>query len=44
VAVLRALVPPDSGRDSAGYEFVVTGAVLLLAAGFDSVVRRSRAG
>jgi D-xylose transport system permease protein len=31
------------GADSAGYEWVVTGAVLLLAAGFDAVVRRGRA-
>ncbi|TCN44777.1 D-xylose transport system permease protein [Kribbella orskensis] len=31
------------GANSAGYEWVVTGAVLLLAAGFDAVVRRSRA-
>jgi len=28
------------GSNSAGYEYVVTGAVLLLAAGFDAVVRR----
>jgi D-xylose transport system permease protein len=32
------------GANSAGYEYVVTGAVLLLAAGFDAVVRRGRAG
>ncbi|MET9272994.1 ABC transporter permease [Kribbella sp. NPDC003557] len=32
------------GANSAGYEWVVTGAVLLLAAGFDAVVRRGRAG
>jgi D-xylose transport system permease protein len=32
------------GANSAGYEFVVTGAVLLVAAGFDAVVRRARAG
>jgi D-xylose transport system permease protein len=32
------------GANSAGYEFVVTGAVLLLAAGFDAVARRGRAG
>jgi D-xylose transport system permease protein len=31
------------GSNSAGYEWVVTGAVLLLAAGFDAVVRRGRA-
>jgi D-xylose transport system permease protein len=31
------------GANSAGYEWVVTGAVLLLAAGFDAVVRRGRA-
>jgi D-xylose transport system permease protein len=31
------------GANSAGYEWVVTGAVLLLAAGFDAVVRRARA-
>jgi D-xylose transport system permease protein len=31
------------GANSAGYEFVVTGGVLLLAAGFDAVVRRGRA-
>lgn len=31
------------GANSAGYEWVVTGAVLLIAAGFDAVVRRSRA-
>ena len=30
------------GSNSAGYEWVVTGAVLLLAAGFDAVVRRGR--
>jgi D-xylose transport system permease protein len=30
------------GANSAGYEFVVTGGVLLLAAGFDAVVRRGR--
>ena len=30
------------GANSAGYEWVVTGAVLLLAAGFDAVVRRAR--
>ncbi|MGW6280275.1 sugar ABC transporter permease [Kribbella sp. NPDC055071] len=30
------------GSNSAGYEWVVTGAVLLLAAGFDAVVRRAR--
>jgi D-xylose transport system permease protein len=32
------------GANSAGYEWVVTGAVLLLAAGFDAVVRRGRHG
>jgi D-xylose transport system permease protein len=32
------------GANSAGYEWVVTGAVLLLAAGFDAIVRRARAG
>jgi D-xylose transport system permease protein len=32
------------GANSAGYEYVVTGAVLLLAAGFDAVVRRGRDG
>jgi D-xylose transport system permease protein len=32
------------GANSAGYEYVVTGAVLLLAAGFDAIVRRKRAG
>ena len=32
------------GANSAGYEWVVTGAVLLLAAGFDAVVRRGRGG
>jgi len=32
------------GANSAGYEYVATGAVLLLAAGFDAVVRRARAG
>jgi D-xylose transport system permease protein len=32
------------GANSSGYEYVVTGAVLLLAAGFDAVVRRRRAG
>ena len=32
------------GANSAGYEWVVTGAVLLLAAGFDAVVRRGRCG
>lgn len=31
------------GANSAGYEWVVTGAVLLIAAGFDAVVRRQRA-
>ncbi|WP_433361112.1 sugar ABC transporter permease [Actinoplanes sp. CA-142083] len=30
------------GANSSGYEYIVTGAVLLLAAGFDAVVRRSR--
>jgi D-xylose transport system permease protein len=30
------------GANSAGYEWMVTGAVLLVAAGFDAVVRRSR--
>ncbi|MDQ1658061.1 MAG: D-xylose transport system permease protein [Cryptosporangiaceae bacterium] len=30
------------GANSSGYEYVVTGAVLLLAAGFDAVVRRAR--
>jgi D-xylose transport system permease protein len=32
------------GGNSAGYEWVVIGAVLLLAAGFDAVVRRGRTG
>jgi D-xylose transport system permease protein len=32
------------GANSSGYEWVVTGAVLLLAAGFDAVVRSRRAG
>jgi D-xylose transport system permease protein len=32
------------GANSAGYEWIVTGAVLLLAAGFDAVVRRGRTG
>jgi D-xylose transport system permease protein len=32
------------GANSAGYEWVVTGLVLLIAAGFDAVVRRGRAG
>ena len=32
------------GANSAGYEWVVTGAVLLLAAGFDAVVRRRTRG
>jgi D-xylose transport system permease protein len=32
------------GANSAGYEWVVTGLVLLLAAGFDAVVRRGRTG
>jgi len=31
------------GANSAGYEWVVTGLVLLIAAGFDAVVRRGRA-
>ncbi|HET6988079.1 MAG TPA: ABC transporter permease [Kribbella sp.] len=31
------------GSNSAGWEWIVTGAVLLIAAGFDAVVRRSRA-
>jgi len=31
------------GANSAGYEWVVTGGVLLIAAGFDAVVRRQRA-
>jgi D-xylose transport system permease protein len=31
------------GANSAGYEYVVTGVVLLIAAGFDAVVRRGRA-
>jgi D-xylose transport system permease protein len=30
------------GSNSTGYEYIVTGAVLLLAAGFDAVVRRGR--
>ena len=30
------------GANSAGWEWIVTGAVLLLAAGFDAVVRRGR--
>jgi D-xylose transport system permease protein len=30
------------GANSSGYEYIVTGAVLLLAAGFDAVVRRGR--
>jgi D-xylose transport system permease protein len=30
------------GANSSGYEYIVTGAVLLLAAGFDAVVRRAR--
>jgi D-xylose transport system permease protein len=30
------------GANSAGYEYIVTGAVLLLAAGLDAVVRRAR--
>ena len=32
------------GANSAGYEWVVTGAVLLVAAGFDAIVRRARSG
>jgi D-xylose transport system permease protein len=32
------------GANSAGYEWIVTGAVLLLAAGFDAVVRRGQTG
>jgi D-xylose transport system permease protein len=32
------------GANSAGWEWVVTGLVLLVAAGFDAVVRRARAG
>jgi D-xylose transport system permease protein len=32
------------GANSAGSEWGVTGVVLLLAAGFDAVVRRARAG
>ena len=32
------------GANSSGYEYGVTGAVLLLAAGFDAIVRRRRAG
>jgi D-xylose transport system permease protein len=32
------------GANSSGYEYGVTGAVLLLAAGFDAIVRRKRAG
>jgi D-xylose transport system permease protein len=30
------------GANSSGYEWIVTGAVLLLAAGFDAIVRRAR--
>ena len=32
------------GANSAGFEWIVTGAVLALAAGFDAAVRRARAG
>jgi D-xylose transport system permease protein len=31
------------GANSSGYEYIVTGAVLLVAAGFDAIVRRARA-
>jgi D-xylose transport system permease protein len=32
------------GANSSSYEYVVTGAVLLVAAGFYAIVRRKRAG
>ena len=42
--VINGMSDLIQGANSAGYEWVVTGAVLLLAAGFDAVVRRPRAG
>jgi D-xylose transport system permease protein len=42
--VINGMSDLIQGSNSAGYEWVVTGAVLLLAAGFDAVVRRGRAG
>jgi D-xylose transport system permease protein len=42
--VINGMSDLIQGANSAGYEWVVTGAVLLLAAGFDAVVRRARAG
>jgi D-xylose transport system permease protein len=42
--VINGMSDLIQGVNSAGYEWVVTGAVLLLAAGFDAVVRRARAG
>jgi D-xylose transport system permease protein len=41
--VINGMSDLIQGANSAGYEWVVTGAVLLLAAGFDAVVRRARA-
>jgi D-xylose transport system permease protein len=40
--VINGMSDLIQGANSAGYEWVVTGAVLLLAAGFDAVVRRAR--
>ena len=42
--VINGMSDLIQGANSAGYEWVVTGAVLLLAAGFDAIVRRGRAG
>jgi predicted ABC-type sugar transport system permease subunit len=42
--VINGMSDLIQGSNSAGYEWVVTGLVLLLAAGFDAVVRRGRAG
>ena len=42
--VINGMSDLIQGANSAGYEWVVTGAVLLLAAGFDAIVRRARAG
>jgi D-xylose transport system permease protein len=44
VVIVNGMSDLVQGANSAGCEFVVTGAVLPLAAGFDAVVRRARAG
>jgi D-xylose transport system permease protein len=42
--VVNGMTDLIQGANSAGYEWVVTGAVLLVAAGFDAIVRRARSG